>query len=105
MIPEVQNRILKRIVKTPEDCWMWIGNKGSGNYGYIRYENKVRSAHRLSYEAFVESIPEGLCVLHKCDNTLCVNPNHLFLGTQQDNIRDRENKNRGRRGKHYKDVQ
>ena len=71
--------------KRPQDCWLWTGGK-AGEYGYI--SRKRIGAHRFSYSLHYGEIPNGQFVLHKCDIKLCVNPNHLFLGTQQDNIDD-----------------
>lgn len=84
------------------DCWLWKGDIGKDGYG--RFEMKVESgykthrAHRISYMFFVDSIPDDKLICHSCDNTLCVNPNHLFLGTNQDNIDDRTKKNRQAKG-------
>lgn len=95
-----KDRILKRVFIGVDGCWEWQGvTKGFG-YGYLTVGSRTDgtrltvSAHRYSYEAFIGSIPEGLYVLHKCDNPKCVNPDHLFLGTHQDNINDREAKGR-----------
>ncbi len=70
-------------------CWDWLGSKNiKMPYGRFRVGKKGILAHRFSYTINVGKIPEGLCVLHKCDNPSCVNPEHLFLGTYLDNVRD-----------------
>ena len=76
-------------------CMLWQLSCWSNGYGQACGENRRRqSAHRLSWEAHVGPIPDGLCVLHKCDVRSCVNPDHLFLGTQLDNIKDMHRKGR-----------
>ena len=76
-------------------CWKIISHAPSPK-GYIHLKRKLGPvlAHRLSYEMFVGLIPDGLCVLHRCDNPPCVNPAHLFLGTIQDNNADMVQKGR-----------
>lgn len=73
--------------KKEEDCWLW---KGTINNGYgIFYCNGLRiRAHIISYIIFKNEVPKGKEVCHKCDNPSCVNPNHLYLGTHQDNMKD-----------------
>jgi hypothetical protein len=81
-------------------CWIW--NKTLQRNGYGRFsvsENKQRLAHRLSYEMFCGEIPGGLNVCHTCDTRACVNPSHLFLGSQKDNIQDAKRKGRLRGGR------
>lgn len=69
-------------------CWIWMLAFGK-KHGYgAAWNGKYARAHRLSYEVFNGAIPEGLSVLHRCDEKLCVNPAHLFVGTQLDNMRD-----------------
>lgn len=75
-------------------CMEWIAGKDRGGYGIIKFANKNTRAHRAAYELWIGQIPEGMCVLHKCDNPSCINPEHLFLGTQQDNMIDMSNKGR-----------
>ena len=94
----------KVVVKGPDDCWEWIGaivsavrGKGYGALKVLRNRSwKQEQAHRLSWEFANGAIPEGMHVLHKCDNSLCENPNHLFLGTNLDNIVDKVKKGRAK---------
>lgn len=76
------------IKRGDQDCWSWSGKKDGMGYGVLRYKPKIWRAHRFSYNQFVNPIPEGLFVCHKCDQPLCTNPKHLFLGTSNENFED-----------------
>jgi len=75
-------------------CWLWQKSVTRGGYGQQGYKMYNYSAHRLSWIFSVGPIPKGLAVCHKCDNPLCINPEHLFLGTQKDNVQDMMKKGR-----------
>lgn len=75
-------------------CWLWTQHTVN-EYGCAQIDGRSQKAHRASYTAFVGPIPEGMMVCHTCDVPSCVNPNHLFLGTQQDNMEDMHRKGRG----------
>jgi hypothetical protein len=78
-------------------CWDWVGYRDPNGYGRIDVDDRPMLAHRLAYLVHYGSIPGGKNVLHKCDNPQCVNPEHLFLGTQADNVRDMHEKGRARK--------
>lgn len=76
------------------DCWIWRKAKTRAGYGVIWFDGKVRYCHRLSYEFHKGEIPEGLYVMHSCDTPACLNPAHLSVGTQRENLVDMRRKNR-----------
>lgn len=85
-----------QIPETPDSCWLWTAHVNTSGYGQISDDNgKLKLASRIIYEIYNGAIPDGLLVLHTCDNPQCVNPNHLFVGTQFDNMRDMMKKGRG----------
>lgn len=86
--------IVDRVFETTTKCWVWKLYCTPFGYGTLSYDGKKVLAHRHSYEVFNGEIPDGIKVLHKCDNPSCVNPEHLFLGTQKDNIDDMVSKSR-----------
>jgi len=81
-----------------QDCWEWPGSRHGKGYGHFNLGNKVEKAQRASYEIFRGPIPKGMHACHSCDNPACVNPWHIFLGTNADNLRDRQSKGRQARG-------
>lgn len=78
-------------------CWNFTGSRNNQGYGWFSINGKAMGAHRASWILFRGEIPEGQIVCHKCDNPQCVNPDHLFVGTNQDNRIDCENKGRSNR--------
>jgi hypothetical protein len=88
--PSAKRRLLAGLSPEPNSgCWLWTGYIRPHNaYGAIWAEGRSQQVHRLAYALFKGPIPDNLCVLHKCDTRLCANPDHLFLGTQTDNMRD-----------------
>jgi len=99
----IENRFWKYVHKT-ETCWIWTGAKAGNGYGvtskHIDGIKRQVYAHRVSYELDNGPIPKGLYVLHSCDNPSCINPKHLYTGTQLDNMRDCLHKGRTAKG-HY----
>lgn len=96
----LKDRLERNYIPEPNSgCWLWLASDHPGGYGQVwdLDEKRPTLAHRASYKVFVGPIPEGLQVLHKCDTRLCINPDHLFLGSQQDNLLDMTIKGRGRR--------
>ena len=84
-------------------CWRWRLATNADGYGVASQGHKAVRAHRLSWSAFIGDIPDGVCVLHKCDVRDCVNPGHLFLGSIKDNAEDMVKKGRSMFGsKHHK---
>jgi hypothetical protein len=94
---KLSDRFWSRVDKT-NTCWNWIGTKGPTGYGYISVKHKNTRAHRLSWTFVHGPIAEDLCVCHKCDNPSCVNPDHLFLGSNLENRRDSASKGRVPKG-------
>jgi hypothetical protein len=93
----VEERFWSKVdIGSPEECWTWNAGRNWRGYGAFRFKDKTGSqeAHRVAWK-LVFGDPGSLCVLHRCDNPPCVNPNHLFMGTHLDNLRDMRAKGRG----------
>lgn len=81
----------------PDACHPWTASRQKRGYGFFAVRRKNQLAHRVAFQLSTAPIPDGLCVLHDCDNPRCCNPKHLFLGTHKDNMRDMVRK--GRQGR------
>ncbi len=92
--PITQEWLLSILEKKRNGCWVWSRSCNTFGYGQVWNGNRLVVVHRVAYELFVGEIPAGLKVLHKCDNPPCANPDHLFIGTQSDNLYDMSRKGR-----------
>lgn len=81
-------RLLSNIVKTNNGCWIWQGSKTKDGYGVMGIGRKQFRVHRVAFDVFKGRGAEGSFVCHSCDTPLCINPDHLFLGTPKDNTQD-----------------
>lgn len=85
------------LCRKTDSCWVWVGSLDGEGYGRIMFEGKRWKAHRLAWTLTNGPIAPEMKILHRCDNPPCINPDHCFLGTQADNVRDMESKGRGHR--------
>jgi hypothetical protein len=95
VVQTVEEKFSSKILVV-DDCWEWQGKLDRYGYGVFKIGNQSYKAHRYSYELYNGTFDKHLHVLHKCDNPKCVNPAHLFLGTNQDNIQDKISKGRSK---------
>lgn len=90
----IKNRFWSKVkIAAESECWEWTASKHQG-YGMFMFKGRARNAHRMAYMFAHGDIPVGMFICHHCDNPGCVNPSHLFLGTNADNVRDRTIKDR-----------
>jgi len=90
----VREEVFLSRVKMTTSCWEWEGSRDKKGYGHLYFQGKNYLAHRFSYALHKGKFHKGFFVLHKCDNPPCVNPQHLYLGKQEDNMRDASNRGR-----------
>jgi len=92
---KIYHKLFWKKVSCADGCWNWLGGRTYNGYGLTGFKcEHGQRAHRISYVIHFGDIPEGMLVLHHCDNRLCVRPDHLFLGTAKDNTRDMIKKGR-----------
>lgn len=89
-----KERLFEKTTTAETGCIEWHGSANAKGYGMMVYKGRIHAAHRVSWQEHKGEIPAGLLVLHRCDNPKCVNPEHLFLGTNQDNMDDMKQKGR-----------
>ena len=95
-----KERLLEKCVPEPNTgCWLWTEYCNEWGYGRLRVNGKKMLAHRASWETFIGPIPDGLRVCHHCDTESCINPDHLFTGTDKDNVHDCIKKGRFKGGR------
>lgn len=102
-LERLKNLFEKRVIKQ-DGCWDWKNKIHHSGYATLNFNNKSMMAHRASWILNKGDIPENKIVLHKCDNRKCSNPDHLFLGSQKDNVFDMHKKGRGRNKLDFKDI-
>lgn len=97
MLRDTDAYLQSHIERQDNGCWFWSGRRNRRGYGvaWTPASRSPQGAHRAAYEAWVGPIPEGMLICHRCDNPPCINPAHLWAGTQSENIEDMWRKRRG----------
>ena len=90
-------RFERKVLFAANNCWNFQGGKNQSGYGMVHYRGRSQLAHRIAYQIYIGKIPQGICVLHACDNRICCNPAHLWLGDNNNNTQDMVGK-----GRHHK---
>jgi hypothetical protein len=96
---ERKDSFLSKVAIEANGCWLWQGARHGNGYGGFKIRGRQYGAHQAAWILFKGEIPEGKLVCHHCDTPLCVNPNHLFIGTPLDNVRDMFAKGRANKAK------
>lgn len=91
-----RKQFMVQVEKRASGCWEWTGARFPFGHGRCTHFGRTMGTHRVAWLLFRGGIPTGKCVLHKCDNPPCVNPDHLYIGTKADNVRDAETRGRAR---------
>ena len=104
MINTLFNKLKNRTIVNDSQCWVWQGAISSSGYGNTIWDGKYLNTHRAMYLSVYHEIQPSYYVCHSCDNRLCINPSHLFLALQKDNIHDMINKNRNAKGATLSDA-
>jgi len=94
----IEEKLRFNSVEDSNGCWLWQGGKTTFGHGIIAVNRKSHLAHRVAYKIWKDRVPLNMFVCHTCDNPKCINPDHLFIGTQDDNMKDMANKGRSNNG-------
>lgn len=102
---DFESRFWNNTIENENGCWEWQGaTHAKTGYGIITLEGQARTTHTVSYEQAKGEIPEDLFVLHKCNNRICINPDHLYVGTHDDNMRDMANAGSVKGSKNFNSI-